>query len=140
MCVCLKNWIHWFIYFSATWANILGIFYMSYSELCMELIVIQKMDEGCNIKFNISSKKIDAFQLAFILKFLWPSLTHFDKNNFKHKTLVDSTGLLLSEWWAKSKEKLSIAMIAPQIINLFLLILQHERAQSSREKLINTKM
>ena len=33
----------------------------------------------------------------------------------------------------------STGMIIPQIINSFLLILQHERVQDSREKLINTK-
>lgn len=67
---------------------------MSYTVTCTGLIVMYYVDEDFNIKLNTSSEELSVLQVTFIFKFLRLSLTHFDRDNFKHLRIVGSAGLL----------------------------------------------
>lgn len=72
---------------------VLNICVMSCTVACTGLIVIYYVDEDFNIKLNTSSEELSVLQVTFIFKFLWLSLTHFDRDNFKHWRKVGSAGL-----------------------------------------------
>ena len=72
---------------------VLNICFMSCTVACTGLIVIYYVDKDFNIKLNTNSEELSVLQVTFIFKFLWLSLTHFDRDNFKHWRTVGSAGL-----------------------------------------------